>query len=124
MAEMVTDAAHAVLDEEWREAFGALRAAGLESDADHPVAARYRAASNAVNHANRSRDFAIATGQPTTARYVGGAAFAAGEPRRYPVPAPDVPVGSPAAAAWVADGREWYAGYDAANLAAPVEMSR
>lgn len=62
---MVRDAEHAVLDAEWHEAFDALRAAGLEHDADHPIAERYRAASNAVNHANRSRDFAIATGQST-----------------------------------------------------------
>jgi hypothetical protein len=64
---MVNDADHAVLDAEWREAFDALRAAGLEADAEDPTAARYRAASDAVNHANRSRDFAIATGQSTNA---------------------------------------------------------
>jgi len=64
---MVNDADHAVLDAEWHKAFDALRAAGLESDADDSIAARYRAASNAVNHANRSRDFAIATGRPTFA---------------------------------------------------------
>ena len=62
---MVRDAEWRVLDAEWDLAFAALRAAGLEADADHPIAARYRAASNAVNHANRSRDFYIATGQPT-----------------------------------------------------------
>ena len=64
---MVNDADHAVLDSEWRKSFDDLRAAGLEADADHPVAARYRAASDAVNHANRSRDHAIATGQTTAA---------------------------------------------------------
>ncbi len=57
----MSDADHAVLDAAWHAAFAALRAAGLESDADHPVAASYRAASDAVNHANRSRDFYIAT---------------------------------------------------------------
>ena len=64
---IVNDADHAVLDAEWREAFDALRAAGLEADAADPTAVRYRAASDAVNHANRSRDFAIFTGQPTFA---------------------------------------------------------
>lgn len=49
------------LDAEWHCAFDALRAAGLEADADHPIAAAYRAASDAVNHANRARDFKIAT---------------------------------------------------------------
>ena len=63
---MTNDADHAVLDAAWHEAFDALRAAGLEADADHPVAATYRAASDAVNHANRSRDFAIATGRSTS----------------------------------------------------------
>lgn len=48
------------LGAEWREAFDALKAAGLEHDADHPIAARYRAASDAVNHENRARDFGIA----------------------------------------------------------------
>lgn len=62
MSKYVNDADHAVLDAQWRQAFDALRSAGLESDADDPIAARYRAASNAVNHANRSRDFYIATG--------------------------------------------------------------
>jgi hypothetical protein len=62
---MVNDADHAVLDAAWNEAFAALRAAGLESDTDDPIAATYRAATKAVNHANRSRDFYIATGQPT-----------------------------------------------------------
>ena len=61
----VSDADHAVLDAEWHTSFDALRGAGLEADADHPIAARYRDASNAVNHANRSRDYAIATGQST-----------------------------------------------------------
>jgi hypothetical protein len=55
---MVNDADHAVLDADWRKAFDALRAAGLEADADDPIAARYRGASDAVNHANRSRDVA------------------------------------------------------------------
>lgn len=59
---MVSDADHAVLDAQWHQAFNALRAAGLEHDADHPIAAQYREASDAVNHANRSRDFHIATG--------------------------------------------------------------
>lgn len=62
---MVRDTEWAALDAAWRQAFAALTAAGLEHDADHPTAARYRAASNAVNHANRSRDFAIFTGQST-----------------------------------------------------------
>lgn len=43
----------AELDLEWKQAFSALRAAGLEHDADHPIAARYRDASDAVNHARR-----------------------------------------------------------------------
>ena len=55
----VTDTDYAVLDAEWQESFDALRAAGLEADADDPIAARYRDASDAVNHAARSRDFAI-----------------------------------------------------------------
>lgn len=54
---------HAHLDAEWHRAFDALRVAGLEANADHPIAAAYRAASDAVNHANRSRDFDIATGR-------------------------------------------------------------
>jgi hypothetical protein len=49
------------LDTEWAEAFAALREAGMEHDADHPAAARYRSASNAINHANRKQDFATAT---------------------------------------------------------------
>lgn len=65
---VVNDADHAVLDAKWRQSFDALNAAGLEADADHPIAADYRAASDAVNHANRSRDFSIMTGQPTAAR--------------------------------------------------------
>lgn len=64
---MITDAEHAVLDAEWHQAFDALRAAGLEADADDPIAAHYRSASNAVNHANRSRDFAIASQQRNAA---------------------------------------------------------
>jgi hypothetical protein len=63
---MVNDADHAVLDTVWHQAFDALKAAGLEADADAPIAAQYRAASAAVNHANRSRDFAIATGGETS----------------------------------------------------------
>ena len=47
---------HAELDSQWHEAFDALRAAGLEADADHPIAAAYRAASDAVNHSNRKRE--------------------------------------------------------------------
>jgi hypothetical protein len=47
---------HAVLKAEFTQAFDALRAAGLEHDADHPIAAAYRAASDAVNHSNRSRE--------------------------------------------------------------------
>jgi len=60
---MVNDKEHAVLDAAWHEAFDALNAAGLEADAKDSIAARYRAASDAVNHANRSRDFAIFTGR-------------------------------------------------------------
>lgn len=71
-ATMVNDADHAVLDAEFNDAFAELRAAGLEADADHPIAERYRAASDAVNHANRSRDFAIMTGQPTASRRTAG----------------------------------------------------
>ena len=55
----VNDADHAVLDAEWHKSFDALRAAGLEAHADHPIAAHYRDASDAVNHANRSRDFDV-----------------------------------------------------------------
>lgn len=62
---MTNDNDHAALDAEWHQAFDALRAAGLDADADDPTAARYRTASDAVNHANRSRDYAIATGQST-----------------------------------------------------------
>lgn len=58
-----TDARHAVLDAAWHEAFDALRAAGLEADADDPIAAAFREASNAVNHANRSRDYSIISGE-------------------------------------------------------------
>ena len=59
----VSDADHAVLDAAWNKAFTNLKAAGVAHDADHPVAKAYRDASDAVNHANRSRDFGIATGQ-------------------------------------------------------------
>lgn len=59
----VSDADHAVLDAAWHKSFADLKAAGVAHDADHPVAAAYRAASNAVNHANRSRDYGIATGR-------------------------------------------------------------
>lgn len=65
---MVNDADLAPLQAEWQRSFDALRQAGLEADADHPIAAAYRAASNAVNHAHRSRDFNIATGQPTASK--------------------------------------------------------
>lgn len=54
---------HAALEAEWDQSFSALKAAGLEHDADHPIAARYRAASTAVNHSNRKRDYGIATGK-------------------------------------------------------------
>lgn len=57
------DLRHEELDAAWNEAFAALRAAGLEADADHPVAARYRAASDEVNHSNRKRDWGIFSGQ-------------------------------------------------------------
>lgn len=60
---IVSNSDHAVLDAQWHQAFHALRAAGLEAEADHPIAATYRAASDAVNHANRSRDYAIFTGR-------------------------------------------------------------
>ena len=56
----VSDADHAVLDAEWNKSYADLRSAGLEADADHPIAAHYRDASDAVNHANRSRDYRIA----------------------------------------------------------------
>lgn len=39
-------------------AFAALLVAGLEHNADHPIAERYRAASNTVNHANRKAEAA------------------------------------------------------------------
>lgn len=55
---MANDPVQTALKAEWQEAFDALRAAGLESDADDPIAARYRAASSAVNHANRKRELA------------------------------------------------------------------
>jgi hypothetical protein len=63
---VVSDEDHAVLDAAWHKSFNALRSAGLEADANHPIAAAYRAASKAVNHANRSRDFSIATGRSTS----------------------------------------------------------
>lgn len=47
---------HASLDAAWHESFSALKDAGLEHDADHPIAAQYRAASDAVNHSNRRRE--------------------------------------------------------------------
>lgn len=59
----VSDADHAVLSAAWDKSFADLNAAGVAHDADHPVAEAYRQASNAVNHANRSRDYGIATGQ-------------------------------------------------------------
>lgn len=52
----MTDADVTRLNAEWDRAFAALRAAGLEADADDPVAAHYRAASDAVNHANRHHE--------------------------------------------------------------------
>lgn len=52
----MTDADVTRLSAEWDRAFAALRAAGLEADADDPVAAHYRAASDAVNHANRHHE--------------------------------------------------------------------
>lgn len=59
--EAATPAGHAALpidrlEVEWQEAFSELKAAGVEHDADHPAAARYRDASNALNHANRKRE--------------------------------------------------------------------
>ena len=64
-ASVVSDADHAVLDAEWNKSYADLRSAGLEVDSEHPIAAHYRDASDAVNHANRSRDYAIATHQST-----------------------------------------------------------
>lgn len=52
---MATDD-HAALDAEWHQAFDALRATGVEYDADDPIAARYRTASTALNHSNRRRE--------------------------------------------------------------------
>ena len=60
---LCAEALHAELEDDWKQAFAALCAAGLEADADDPIAARYRAASDAVNHSNRRRDWAIATGR-------------------------------------------------------------
>ena len=60
---VVGNVEHAKLSATFDKSFAALKAAGLEHDADHPIAAEYRRASNAVNHANRSRDFSIATGR-------------------------------------------------------------
>jgi len=48
------------LGAEWDVAFAALRQAGLEADSGDPIAVRYRAASDAVNHANRKLDFLLA----------------------------------------------------------------
>lgn len=55
-AALIANAEARQLKAEWDEAYDALRAAGLEADADHPIAARYRAASAAVNHAKRKRE--------------------------------------------------------------------
>jgi hypothetical protein len=52
------------LTAEFDSAFAALRRAGLEANADDLIAKRYRDASDAVNHANRKRDFFISTNQP------------------------------------------------------------
>lgn len=51
-----TSAATSPQEVEFRAALDALRAAGIEHDADHPVAARYRVASDAVNHYHRKRE--------------------------------------------------------------------
>lgn len=44
------------LNAEWQDAFNELKAAGVEHDADHPAADRYRDASDAINRANRKRE--------------------------------------------------------------------
>jgi hypothetical protein len=54
------------LKPEWQESFDALRAAGMEHDADDPIAARYRAASDALNHALRKTDWEVATASRST----------------------------------------------------------
>lgn len=54
------------LKPEWQESFDALRAAGMEHDADDPIAARYRAASDALNHALRKTDGEVATASRST----------------------------------------------------------
>jgi hypothetical protein len=41
------------LQAEWEQAFTALREAAVLHTADHPIAERYRRASDALNHANR-----------------------------------------------------------------------
>ena len=46
------------LSAEWQDAFAALKEAGLRSDDDDPIAVRYRAASDAVNHAHRRMEAA------------------------------------------------------------------
>lgn len=51
------------LSDEWDKAFADLKAAGVSHDADHPAAAKYRAASDAVNHVNRKLDYYISTGR-------------------------------------------------------------
>jgi hypothetical protein len=66
-AEVAEAARHEELKAEWQAAFDALRAAGLEADADDPIAARYRATSDAVNHSHRKREgAAIRKLAPTT----------------------------------------------------------
>jgi hypothetical protein len=66
---------HEELDADFDKAFADLKDAGLEHDADHPIAERYRAASDAVNHSNRKRDYGIATGEIKTSAY---------QPKTYP----------------------------------------
>lgn len=51
------------LSEEWDKAFADLKAARVSHDADHPAAAKYRAASDAVNHVNRKLDYYVSTGR-------------------------------------------------------------
>lgn len=56
-------AQQAQLKHEFDVAFAALKAAGVEYDANDPIAQRYREASSAVNHVNRKLDYYIATGR-------------------------------------------------------------
>lgn len=51
------------LSAKFQKAFADLKAAGVEHDADHPAAAAYRAASDAVNHVNRKLDYYVGTGK-------------------------------------------------------------